>query len=105
MTQPTKKQIDEMPAAPLIQGLLKTLGYPALGFALLIPVYQDYKATNAVLLEQVKASTVAATATASAINKIADSMNQAHSRVDEMRTTVSSMAESVRVLAAKRGVE
>lgn len=105
MTQPLKKQIDEAPANAMVQALLKQLGYGALGFALLVPVYQDYKALNKDLLEQVKASTQAASATAAAMTGLASQIAEGHSRIDEMRSTVDSISENVRIIAAKRGTE
>lgn len=104
MTQPDENQLDnEMPNTipALVWVTLAKYGLGAVGFMLLVPVYQDMKAASKEQMALLRSSIEASGATANAMNRLSDRIDEGHAKVVDMKTAVTGIVESLRRIESK----
>lgn len=76
-------------------------GLGAVGFMLLVPVYMDFKEANREQLTMLRANIEASGATAKAMDRLSDRIDEGHSKVEAMRSTVTAIDEALKRIESK----
>jgi hypothetical protein len=103
---PPRKQEPEPGELPntltaLVWVTLAKYGLGAVGFMLLVPVYMDFKESNREQMTMLRANIEASGATAKAMDRLSDRIDESHNKVESMGNTVSIINESLKRIESK----